>query len=185
MTYGDLIQMQKGPQQWLINLIFEKCVDMRPNVDFVPFVYQEKSGAKTHKLCVFDIHKMKVIKHVSIISNIGLRNHLRKSPAGFGTYTLTRTSEVYNQKEGMFTMHSCGSENTSTQIIKYQVSAQYYLSNVVLPEEYNEHDEKHKYYVNPAQCTLELTEWGINYNCCNNTKIKLIGKKQMYLSKEA
>jgi len=129
---------------------------------------------------------MKVVKHVSIVSNIGLRKHLRKSLAGFGEYTLTRTSEVYNQKEeGIFTIHSCGAENASNQIVKYQISAQYYLSNVEFPENFDEIDPNHKYYVNPAQCTLELTEWGVSYNCCEKTQIKLVGKKQMLLSDEA
>ena len=63
MTYRDLLEVQRGPQQWLINLNFEKLVDHRPNIDFVPFIYQEKSSVKTHRFCVFDIHKMRVVKH--------------------------------------------------------------------------------------------------------------------------
>jgi len=75
--------------------------------------------------------------------------------------------------------HSCGGA-PSTQIVKYQISAQYYLSHVKLPENYDDLDENSR--LNPAQCTVELSEYAIHYNCCENNKIQLVGKKQMLVS---
>lgn len=61
ITFRELIEVQKQPQSWLINLSFEKVFDLKSNVDFIPIVYQERSLIKTHSLLVFDINKMQVI----------------------------------------------------------------------------------------------------------------------------
>lgn len=107
MTFKDLIDLQKQPQPWLVNLGFEKCMDSRTLLDFVPLIYQERSSQETHHLIVFDVNRMQVSRHYSLLSNLGFRNRLRKTAAGFGVYTLTRTSDIFNQKQGMFLGHSC------------------------------------------------------------------------------
>jgi len=97
MTFKQLIDFQKeNTQTWLINLGFEKCLDMRSSIDFLPIIYQERSAIRTHHLLIFDIEKMRVVRQTSIISNLSVRNHLRKSCAGFGEYTITRTSDAFN-----------------------------------------------------------------------------------------
>jgi Na+-transporting NADH:ubiquinone oxidoreductase subunit NqrA len=56
---------------------------------------------------VFDISKMEVVRHTSVLSSMKNREYLRYSKAGFVEYTLTRTSEVRNFKKGFFENHSC------------------------------------------------------------------------------
>ncbi len=89
---------------------------------------------------------------------------IRKNPSGFGCYTLTRTSDVFKQKQGMFLSHTCGG-NQSENIAKYQVSTQYYMKNVRVPEQYDDLNPESG--LNPAQCSIECQEFAIHFSCCD------------------
>ena len=99
MTFKELIDMQKEEQTWNINLTFELCYDNRSNINFIPFIYQEKKSLMTHHLCVFDIEKMRVVKHFAINPVKFSRRFLRYNEYGFAIYTLTRTSDVFTNRE--------------------------------------------------------------------------------------
>lgn len=102
-------------------------------------------------------------------------------------YTLTRTSEVYNQPLGIFARMKGTSADASNKVVKYQISHQYYLENF---EEEQDDDKKKvekeekEINTNPAKCTLELTEYLINFNNQTSTSssLKLVGRKNMLLS---
>jgi hypothetical protein len=176
MTYKDLLDRQSMTHQdWLVNLTFEKVMDLKDNIDFLPIIYQEKAGYKSHHLIIFDLHKMRVVKHQNLLSNMSIRSRLRVSTTGFGLYSLTRTSEVYNTNSDLFTIHSCGGQPPSTQDVKYQISAQYYNTDIELPENYDDQDEALG--LNPAQGFIELREFSVRYNCCENNSIKFVGMK--------
>ena len=66
------------------------------------------------------------------------------------------------------------SSNCTSQVVKYQITHQYYLEDA----------EVHP---NAAKCTMELSEYIVHFtNQSNvNSSIKLIGKKQMLLSEVA
>lgn len=110
---------------------------------------------------------MKVVQKSCINSNLELRKYIRKTEAGFSCYTLTRTSEVFNQKQGFFTTHA----NPIFQIAKYQVSGQYFVQNYES--------------ANPGACTLELTEYCIKFSNYEKNIIQMIGRKQLLLSEYA
>lgn len=57
MTFRELIELQKQPQNWLVKLGFEKCMDNRTQLDFVPLIYQERSTNESHHLVVYDVNK--------------------------------------------------------------------------------------------------------------------------------
>lgn len=84
MPFKDLIELQKQPQPWLVKLGFEKCMDSRTLLDFVPLIYQERSNQESHHLIVFDVNKMQISRHYSLLSNISVRKHIRKTATGFG-----------------------------------------------------------------------------------------------------
>ena len=85
-------------------------------------------------------------------------------------YTLTRTSEIFDQKL-TFLEKLKGSADSCSQVVKFQVTHQYYLEDA----------EDHP---NPAKCTLEFTEYLINFNnqTASSTIIKLVGRKKLLLS---
>lgn len=105
MTYEDLINHNQKGQDNLINLTFEKLIDHFTHLDFVPLIYQKKGVLNSHHLLMFDIYQMKVVKQVCLISNLGLRKHLRQTLTGFGEYNLCRTSNVFNTQDGFLAMH--------------------------------------------------------------------------------
>jgi len=84
-------------------------------------------------------------------------------------YTLTRTSDIYDQKLGFFEKMRGNSAEALSQVVKYQITHQYYL----------EDSEEHS---NPAKCTVEMSEYMTHYNTQTSTSLKLIGRKQMLLS---
>jgi len=65
-----------------------------------------------------DIDKMEIVQKTCINANLALRKTIRKTECGFSIYTLTRTSDVFNQKQGYFISHT-GSGDASYQIVKY------------------------------------------------------------------
>lgn len=103
---------------------------------------------------------------------------------GFAEYSLTRTSDVYRTEDGILTMHSCDGLTKSTQDVKYQVAAQFYLNHVELGEFYDDHDET-KGGLNPALTVVELKEYAIRFNCCDKNSIRLVGMKYLLNSKAA
>jgi hypothetical protein len=133
MTFKDLLDLQASEHQdYLINLTFEKIVDMKNYMEFIPLIYQEKSSVTTHHLVMFDIHKMRVVKHQNINSSMALRNRLRLTTTGFAEYTLTRTSDVFKTEDGLLTLHSCDSLAKATLDVKYQISSQFYMNHIPL-----------------------------------------------------
>ena len=110
---------------------------------------------------------MNVVQKTCINSNLEMRKYMRKTETGFSTYTLTRTSEVFNQKQGFFTTHS----NPISQVVKYQVSGQYFVQNFECE--------------NPAKCTLELNEFVVKFSNYEKNQIQLMSRKQLLLSELA
>ena len=96
MPFKQLIDLQKMEQHWLVSLGFEKCMDNRTELDFVPIIYQERGSLESHHLIVYDVNTQSVIRHYSLLSNIDIRKKIRKTKQGFGTYILTRTSDVFH-----------------------------------------------------------------------------------------
>jgi hypothetical protein len=96
--------------------------DNQAQLQFIPFIYQDKKAKKSveggfgdvnskkkvevQSLMVFDIDEMKVVQKTSISSNLEIRKHIRRTETGFCCFTLTRTSEMFTQKQGFFTTHS-------------------------------------------------------------------------------
>lgn len=96
------VVLQKGQDQ-LINLTFEKVVDNAVDTqDFIPIIYQRQKDQKSHFLLMFDIEQMKVVKHIPLISNLGLRENQRTTITGFAEYQLCRTSDVASRKSNFF-----------------------------------------------------------------------------------
>lgn len=120
MTFKHLLDIQAtSHQDWLINLTFERVIDMKNLNDFVPMIYQERAKVSSHHLVVFDLHKMRVVKHQNINSNMALRGRLRMTATGFGEFTLTRTSDYYKTEDGILTIHSCDGSAKATQDVKF------------------------------------------------------------------
>ena len=119
---------------------------MQAVIEFIPFIYQDRNNQASHNLLVLDLEKMQVVQKTCINSNLEMRKYIRKTETGFSCYTLTRTSEVFNQKQGFFTTHAC----PISQIVKYQVSGQYFVQNFESE--------------NPAKCTLELSEYVVKFS---------------------
>ena len=118
MTFQEFLDEMKNPQQHILKLTFEKCIDNRTNIDFLPMIYQERSSINTHHLIVYDIRKMKIVRHCNLRGNLEVRDLLRKDDNNFGYYTLTRTSDVFAQQHPMLLSHSCDGDQTS-QVVKY------------------------------------------------------------------
>lgn len=128
-------------------------MDSKTELDFIPLIYQDPLLSKSHYFIVFDVRKMEVVRHFNLLPNEQLRENQLKNSQGQAIYTLTRTSDVYNQKQGMFMSHSCNKQ-ISEQLAKYQVSTQYLLkpieSKAVVLAPLKKVQE------NPANCTIEF-----------------------------
>jgi len=121
MTYADLLSYQQKPQRYHVHLTFETCIDMKENIDFIPVVYQERSKAQSHHLLIFDIFKREFVEMTSVSPPAHMRSNVRKSETGFVNYTLTRTSDPYEQSLNIFQMYEISDEMGKPQNIKYQV----------------------------------------------------------------
>jgi len=126
---------------------------------------------------VFDIEKMQVVRHTSVLSDMSIRPFLRKSLAGFVEYTLTRTSEVFVQKGRFF-----DSAGDLEEIAKYQISTQYFLPSAMPKNSEDDELEEALLRSNPAACFLELTEYCVYFSPDETNRIRLIGRKNMYVS---
>lgn len=71
---------------------------MSSSIDFLPFIYQDKEKIESHNILLMDIDKMEIVQKSCINANLSLRKTIRKTECGFSVYTLTRTSDVFNQK---------------------------------------------------------------------------------------
>lgn len=89
---------------------------MRKKLDFMPFIYQEKKSLASHHLLVLDVNTMNIVGKICINSNLNIRQYLRKSEAGYAMYTITRTSEVFEQKLSFMEKMKY---DTNPQVVKY------------------------------------------------------------------
>jgi len=175
----EMVEMQKHPQRSSVHLTFQICQDSRNQVDFVPMIYQEKKTIATHSFCIFNPESMTVVKSDCILPAMHLRPYLRKNEAEFTNYYLTRTSDVHDQKFGFFATHAHRTDNNflpSHQITKFQIATQYFL-----PQEGDE-EEGFDYTHKPGMSTIEMNDYLVEFHCCGFNKVKLVGRKQMYLS---
>jgi len=102
MTFGDLQRRQQEPQQGAVHLTFERVFDNRSNLRFIPLIYQTKTSITSAHLIVFDTELEQVVRHASVLSALELRDHQRRSVSGLIIYTLSRTSDIYESKPGVF-----------------------------------------------------------------------------------
>ena len=102
MNFRELVELQKEKQDNHLHLTFETLFDMRQRIEFLPFIYQEKNKLATNQLLILDVNSMQIVGKTCINSNLQIRQYLRKSLAGFNMYTLTRTSDIFDQKLGFF-----------------------------------------------------------------------------------
>lgn len=80
MLFKELINLQgrqEESENWMVNIGFEKVMDNRTLIDFVPLIYQERSTQDSHHFIVFDVNSMKVVRHYSLLSNISIRKRIR------------------------------------------------------------------------------------------------------------
>lgn len=120
VKYSQLVQLLQDEQQNSnIHLTFETLLDMRKKIEYLPFIYQEKKSLASHNLLVLDINTMQVAGKACINSNLTIREYLRKSPAGYAMYTLTRTSDIFDQKIGFMDKMKGNSANACSQVGKY------------------------------------------------------------------
>jgi hypothetical protein len=94
---------------------------------------------------------MTIAGKTSINSNLVIREYLRKSVAGFAMYTLTRTSDIYDQKIGIIDKMRGNAADACSQVTKLQITHQYHLENEDAAS-------------NPARCTLEFSEFLCHFN---------------------
>jgi hypothetical protein len=102
MHFRELVELQTEEQRHHIHLTFETLYDMRQRIEFLPFIYQEKKSLATHHLLVLDVNSMQIVGKTCINSNLKIRRYLRKSQADYAMYTITRTSDIFDQKLGFF-----------------------------------------------------------------------------------
>lgn len=112
---------QKGTnkQNHHIHLTFETLYDNRTPIDFLPFIYQEKRSLATHHLLLLDINSMQIFGSECINSSLEIRKWLRKSEAGFAKYTLTRTSDLFNQPISLMAKLTGASQDSCSKVVKY------------------------------------------------------------------
>lgn len=119
IRFEELVDYQSNhPQKGHLNLTFQMCQDNKTQLEFVPFIYQERKTIDTHSFCIFNIESMRVVKSDCILPHMKLRKYLRLTEAGFANYQLTRTSDCFDQKFGFFTVHQHQGD-PSHQIMKF------------------------------------------------------------------
>jgi hypothetical protein len=99
MSFKELIEYQKETGKSnldCVHLTFETLYDMQANIEFIPFIYQDKTKQDSHSLLIMDVEKLQVVQKTCINSNLEIRKYIRKTEAGYSCYTLTRTSEIFN-----------------------------------------------------------------------------------------
>ena len=111
---------------------------------------------------------LEIVARTNITSNLKFRPYLRKDDAGFVPYTLTRTSDVYDQKASF---GFASKSQHASQVSKYQISTAYNLDLAHVAD-------------SPAKCIVEFQEFLIKFNSqsLEENDIVLVGRKQMLLS---
>lgn len=163
MHFRELVELQTEKQEHHLHLTMETLFDMRQKIEFLPLIYQERKSLATHHLIVLDVNSMQVVGKTCINSNLEIRKCLRKSPAGYAMYTITRTSDIYDQKLSFLERMKNNNQTACSQVVKYQITHQYMLQD---------NNDNH-----PAKCTVEMSEFLIHYNNQTSTKLNLIGRK--------
>lgn len=189
MTFGDLQTLQKHPQQGQVHLTFEKVYDNRSNLRFVPLIYQSKSNHAAGHFIVYDTELEQVVRHSSILSALELRNNQRRSVSGLIIYTLTRTSDIYETKPGMFDS-SGSSKHPLSQRAKYQITSLVHLAGNGEPEIMHNTmtrilDLEEEQPKNPAQSFTEMSDFLVNFSNYGKNSINLVGRKNLFLSQVA
>jgi len=107
---------------------------------------------------------MAIVRSTSVLQNLESRQYLITNPFGFAKFTITRTSDVFQEKKAGY--------NT-----KYQLSVGCLLKDpgFVAHNPFAKQE-------NPAKCTVELQEYLVKFRHHATSHIKLIGRKQMLLS---
>lgn len=167
LKYKELIQLhQDGEKQQSMHLTVETLFDMRKRYEFLPFIYQEKRSLASHNLLVLDLNSMTIAGKTCINSNMAIRTYLRRSEAGFAMYTLTRTSDIFDQKISFMDRMRGNSADACSQVAKFQITHQYHLDD----------EEESR---NPAKCTIEFSEILVRFNnkSATSTKLQLVGRK--------
>mmetsp|Transcript_38034 Transcript_38034/g.58063 ORF Transcript_38034/g.58063 Transcript_38034/m.58063 type:complete len:140 (-) Transcript_38034:2658-3077(-) len=137
MSFEDLINLQKEPQEEFVHLTFELVQDNKTALEFVPVIYQLRGDIHSNYLLMFDAEHMHVVYKTCVNSNLAIRSYIKKSDAGFMSYTLTRTAELYDQKVGFF-VTSDSDQPPLSQLTKFAITAQY---NVMQRTDLEEEDE--------------------------------------------
>lgn len=121
VKFYQLIQLHQDANEKFqnIHLTVETLFDMRKTYEFLPFIYQESRSLASHNLLVLDINKMAIAGKTSINSSMAIRAYLRMSEAGYAMYTLTRTSDVFEQKLGFMSRIRGNPNDNCSEVVKY------------------------------------------------------------------
>lgn len=65
------------------------------------------------------MNTMSIIAKTCINSNLNIRKFLRYSEAGYAMYSLTRTSDLFDQKLGFFDRIGGQGGDACSQVVKY------------------------------------------------------------------
>lgn len=109
-----------------------------------------------------------MIRQTSVLQNLESKNSLLRNPFGFAKFTITRTSDVFAEKKN-------AGFNT-----KYQISS----STLLKEPGFIAHNPFSKQ-AEEAKCTVDLQEYFVKYAPRGTNHIKLMSKKQMFLSQIA
>jgi hypothetical protein len=66
ITFKDFLEEMKQPQEYFLHLTFERCMDNRTEIDFLPIIYQEKSNIASHRMLMYDVIKQRVTRHTHL-----------------------------------------------------------------------------------------------------------------------
>lgn len=108
---------------------------------------------------------MEIVRQTSVLQNVESKNSLLRNPFGFAKFTITRTSDVFTEKK---------KDGFNT---KYQISSSTLLKEpgFVAHNPFSKQAEE-------AKCTVDLQEYFVKYTFNGTSHIKLMSKKQMFLS---
>jgi hypothetical protein len=111
MSFKHLLDYAKQPQEHWIHLTFERIIDNYQKMNFFPIIFQQLKANRCTQLLLFDATKMQIVRQTSILQNVESKKYLVLNPFGFAKFTITRTSDVFNEKNvGQNTKYqiSCG-----------------------------------------------------------------------------
>jgi hypothetical protein len=164
MSFKQLLDYTKLPQELWIHLTFEKIFDNNQKINFFPIVFQQNKASRSTQILLFDVTKMAMVRQTSILQNVESKQYLVSNPFGFAKFTITRTADIFTEKNV--------GQNT-----KYQISCGIQLKEPGFVA-HNPFAKQEK----EAKCTVELQEFFVRHRTRGTNHIKLIGRKQMFLS---